>query len=594
MTDICEKFHNDPYVDPRTLSSIRIGENNYNSLLKECGNPPRVITNPEYRSQQCYNFHNVPYIDPRNPSNTAIISADSGIYKDFEKRCGPPPFTPRTVDICNKYHENTTVTPFTDKPINQVTRNNLEKMCDKFPTFPEKSTICPSFHENPTVDPRSKLNIGEKSYIYNDLVEECGPPSISLPLKSEVCPKFQQTPFINPYLGLPFRKENSQMSKWLEKECENSHMVPQVVVPKPPSPDTTEECAKFLRNPRVSPTSGQLLPDNSRAYLNLVNKCGTPPIPKPTDDVCVEFQKNPGSYPFTSTPINKGGYYYNKLTGECGPITETITEVITNPPSSSDVAEECNKFLGNPRVSPISGQLIPENSRPYQNLINKCGTPPIPKPTDNVCVEFQKNPGIYPFTTIPINQEGYYYNKLTEECGQTTGAANNEVVASVGEVNIPPEMCDVMGFEIFKTFDDKYRLGNKIFKTEETRIINMVRQKQITIRGYNRILDTIKLYEQSYNKFVDGVTNDRLFYEKSGSGSPPRKIIDAKDWGEAIIEFVNLVDNYKRDLKTAYDQSFDQKLIKDECKTYSIEQCELPCIKEKPFFGKPYCDYKLK
>lgn len=164
------------------------------------------------------------------------------------------------------------------------------------------------------------------------------------------------------------------------------------------------------------------------------------------------------------------------------------------------------------------------------------------------------------------------------------------------EIPINEDICDEsndkMGYGILSTFDNKYRLADRTFDRERNRIKNLYSNHKITKNGYDVLTNIIDLYQERYDKFMKDVTENRTFVEKASSGKPQRDIKTSQDWGEAIIELVNLIDIFKRDLETFLDIETSKTTIDKECRANPIDSCQLPCAIKKPFFRRQYCALK--
>jgi hypothetical protein len=156
--------------------------------------------------------------------------------------------------------------------------------------------------------------------------------------------------------------------------------------------------------------------------------------------------------------------------------------------------------------------------------------------------------------------------------------------------NIPYQIDDATAIAIFSTIDNKYRKGYRIFDTERLNVLRLNRNNQITDTGFCDLNNIIQLYEQTYQKFIDDVVLRRIFYEKASSGRPPRQLLTGLDWGDAIIELINLVDIFKRDLQTSISVHTQPEILKKECQTFPVNRCRSPCTVNRPFFRKSYCD----
>lgn len=189
---------------------------------------------------------------------------------------------------------------------------------------------------------------------------------------------------------------------------------------------------------------------------------------------------------------------------------------------------------------------------------------------NSICDNFHQNPYVNPKTGRSITSHGLTFKSLVKEC-------------------VDP--CDKMGYEIFKIFDDKYRLSDKIFDTDRKNVNNLAINGLVTQNGYKNLINVIDMYERAYMDFILNVDENRTFIEKSSSTSKPRPILTSKDWAEALIELTNLVSIYRRDLKTFIDISTNRENIKAECNKLQIDDCSSPCIKRNTFYRKAYCDF---
>lgn len=187
----------------------------------------------------------------------------------------------------------------------------------------------------------------------------------------------------------------------------------------------------------------------------------------------------------------------------------------------------------------------------------------------NICDAFQENPYINPKTGRAISTNGLTFKSLVNECA---------------------DKCERMGYEIFQVFDMKYRSSEKIFETERSKTNMLFTNGLVTINGYEKIRNLIDMYEKVYTDFIVNVEKNKTFVEKSSSGGRPRPILNSKDWAEAIIELIDIVNIFKRDLKIYIDISTNRENISKECKASDINECGSPCVKKKTFYRKEYCD----
>jgi hypothetical protein len=155
------------------------------------------------------------------------------------------------------------------------------------------------------------------------------------------------------------------------------------------------------------------------------------------------------------------------------------------------------------------------------------------------------------------------------------------------------ESRDSTGLGILMTFVRKYAT-DRIFEHERDRVLHLYSTHQITYNGFKSLIEIIDQYETRYTKFVDDIETKRVFYEKSAFGKPPRELKTDQDWGEALIELIDLINNFKRDIKTYIDIKRDPENLEKECKTYAAvgSACQPPCIIMKPFLRPHYCGIK--
>lgn len=154
------------------------------------------------------------------------------------------------------------------------------------------------------------------------------------------------------------------------------------------------------------------------------------------------------------------------------------------------------------------------------------------------------------------------------------------------------QLCDPIAYDIFATVDRKYRVGDRIFDAERDRILDFFLKLRVTRKGFANLIQIVDLYEGVYEKFVSNVRDRRIFFEKSGFGKPARQIRDPQDWAEAIIELIDLVSSYRRDIATAVSNNLNPETVRAECQSTEVDNCQPPCEIKRPLFSKNYCDIK--
>lgn len=152
---------------------------------------------------------------------------------------------------------------------------------------------------------------------------------------------------------------------------------------------------------------------------------------------------------------------------------------------------------------------------------------------------------------------------------------------------------DAYGYGIFSVFDRKYR-ADKIFERAANKILDLYRQKNLTQKGLAALTNVVELYSEAYDKFVAMVKNQRMFFEKASSGKPPIKLVTAENWGEAIIELVDLVNKFNATLEDQIKFNTSSANIQKECSATKIDQCGYPCNIKSNLLGRKSCEYKRK
>jgi len=234
-------------------------------------------------------------------------------------------------------------------------------------------------------------------------------------------------------------------------------------------------------------------------------------------------------------------------------------------------------LVSQPAIQPLVPQpviqpLVPQPA--IQPLVPQIAIQPlVPQPAIQPVVPIVPQPAIQP--TVPV----------------VSPKNTQSIPSGVVQLTIS-NACDEMGYGILMTFHNKYILADRIFNNGRDTIIHLYSTHQITYDGFRFLMEIIDLFEQRFDKFIKDITEKRIFFEKSGFGKPPRKLITPQDWGEAIAELIDLVNVYKRDLQIHIDIRRNPSNLKEECKKMPLSQCGPPCEIKKPFFRKSYCSYK--
>jgi hypothetical protein len=127
-TDNCNKWHNNPLINPISKRPIKKDGPIYKTFQKECASILKLSakknTNPIYNTDNCKKWRNNPLI---NPISKRAIKKDGPIYKTFQKECDNIKLSPKKkviikssnndTELCKKWIANKLINPKTNKPI---------------------------------------------------------------------------------------------------------------------------------------------------------------------------------------------------------------------------------------------------------------------------------------------------------------------------------------------------------------------------------------------------------------------------------------------------------------------------------------------
>lgn len=152
---------------------------------------------------------------------------------------------------------------------------------------------------------------------------------------------------------------------------------------------------------------------------------------------------------------------------------------------------------------------------------------------------------------------------------------------------------DKQGIEIFQIFDKKYRQADEIFDRALKTSLTLYNDGRLTREGLTRLTNVVTVYKEQYKKFIDNISTNRQFFEYSSSGKGARKIETSKDWAEALIEFINLINRFNADFGQHQKMLTDPENLGNECLKFTPNetQCQLPCNIRKSFFSSDKCVY---
>jgi len=162
--------------------------------------------------------------------------------------------------------------------------------------------------------------------------------------------------------------------------------------------------------------------------------------------------------------------------------------------------------------------------------------------------------------------------------------------------NCPNIVCDgqnydKFGYDIFQIFDLKYIKADKIFERAANKILSLYEQRRLTDNDRAALVNILDLYSEAYTRFVKQIVTDRTYTPKASSGQQPIKIVNAKDWAEAIIEFNDLVNKFGQTLDENIKAKTNTDSLLKECETSDPKKCGYPCTVKKGLI-KNSCTYK--
>lgn len=152
-------------------------------------------------------------------------------------------------------------------------------------------------------------------------------------------------------------------------------------------------------------------------------------------------------------------------------------------------------------------------------------------------------------------------------------------------VNLPAEKsaCYNESLKIFNNIANLTRANNAYRKTLNN-ITNLWKGGVLSKKTYELSVDYITSYNEKFEEFIRRVNEEGVFVEKSSSGSLPRKIVNANDWADAVLELRALSDliiHYGNELSRlrplTEDDVYEINTMCEE-KFKLGEGCDLPCM----------------
>lgn len=132
-----------------------------------------------------------------------------------------------------------------------------------------------------------------------------------------------------------------------------------------------------------------------------------------------------------------------------------------------------------------------------------------------------------------------------------------------------------------KTFDTLYREIKQLYP-------------YLSEHEYIEMVELVNDCEKKFGKYVDLVMNEHKFTEIGSSGKREQDLKTPGDWASAISNLIRILTLANQWVELKLESFLGQKAFEKrvlECKKYSSEKCQPPCVIEKGIFG-PKCTYK--
>ena len=152
------------------------------------------------------------------------------------------------------------------------------------------------------------------------------------------------------------------------------------------------------------------------------------------------------------------------------------------------------------------------------------------------------------------------------------------------------EQLDQFSYDMFKIWDLKYTKADKVFERASNKILTLYQQKLLLDADRDTLGNILNIYSEAYTRFVSQVAFERTFTPKAGSGQLPINIVTAKDWAEATIELVDLVNKFNQTLNESISIFTKPDYLKRNCKVKKINDCNYPCNKISGYITES-CSY---
>lgn len=337
MSELCNRFRQNPTVNPLTERSITVGGPTYNKLSVECG--LRAAPSPKRRGRPA----------TKAPEQNIVLTREQALA----------------------FNSNSSVNPISGKTIKVggATYNKLLDAYNRLAGYASPSRVAsPNIIASRVASPRvaSPKVASPKSP---------RSPRHSLVLTVEQALAFNENHTINPITG-----KTIQVGKGVYNELVEAYERLRLGV-APVSPTrgavkyqlTEAECNAFRLNSKLNPRTGRAIDIGGATHKALVKSCnGAPAVGAVMSPAhCQQFLANPNINPLTGNAIKTGGKKQLELYKSCGFNTKAPRASKSKKPAKVYVLdqEQARAFLNNQGYNPLTGRVIDINGPIHKKLL---------------------------------------------------------------------------------------------------------------------------------------------------------------------------------------------------------------------------------
>ncbi|GHV49500.1 hypothetical protein AGMMS49579_01380 [Spirochaetia bacterium] len=231
----CEKWFQNPTVNPETNRKIKVGGAVYKRLEKECGKVPK----------------------PKPPIGAILTPPRSPPLKSPGSRRSRPRSRSPTP---SRESRSRSPTPSRESRSRSPTPSRKPR-----PRSPSPRPISPVIRPRSPTPPRRPTSPQR-------------PKSPTPPRISDDCLKWLKNPTVNPETNRKI-KVGGAIYKKLEKKCGSPIPIGAILTPPPtikPQVSTVDECEEWLKNPEINPETNRKIKVGGAVYKRLEKECGSP------------------------------------------------------------------------------------------------------------------------------------------------------------------------------------------------------------------------------------------------------------------------------------------------------------------------------